>query len=214
MIGQQMTPSIDLDRVRRSLRIRPASKVSERFDSVVEEVLAEFHSLAEMRACWSLQANNFSEFPPGLARFSQMVLVAITGGESISERLSELMRDRKLFHANILDTMTNQAIDTITGETDDQFRAELRDQGLFLSRRFSPGCPHMEMDQLPTIIDALDASSRIGVSCTPAHMLLPVKSIAYVHGADASLLADQPIDFCDTCRKTSCIRSRRNRDDP
>lgn len=208
-----MIPQINLARVRQNLRIRPDSKVAQRFDALIGEITVEFQALIEMQSCWSILSNDFTEFPPGLRRFEKMMLVSITAGEPISERLSALTRDRKLFFANVLDTMTNQALDIVTAEVDDQLRAHARENGLFLSRRFSPGCPHMGMEQLPGIIAALGATDRIGVSCTPAHMLLPVKSLAYVHGATASLLADQPIDFCDTCRKTSCIRSRRNRDD-
>lgn len=206
-------PLVDLADVKRTLRIRPESKIELRFDKMASEVVDEFSRLAAIKSTWQLQTNRFPSFPAGLARYSHMVLVAVTAGEQISQRLSQLTAERQLFRANMLDTMVNCALYAEQLRIDDQYRSAAHDRGLKLSRRFSPGCPHMEMDQLPIIITALDPEGTIGVTCTSAHMLIPVKSLAYVHGADARLNADQPIDFCDTCRKTSCIRSRRNRDD-
>jgi hypothetical protein len=211
--GRRMTTDVDLTEVRRSLRVRPGSRVAERFDAMAGEVLAEFDELARVASCWSLLPNTFRTFPPGLARYGQLVLVAITAGQLVSERLTHLTRQRQLFHANVLDAMADAAIYERSALVDSEFRQDAHARGLRLTRRYSPGCPHMDMDQLPIIIEALNAGERIGLDCTSANMLVPVKSLAYLHGADAHLSSDQPLDFCDTCRKTSCIRSRRNSGD-
>lgn len=203
---------IDLARVRRSLRIRPDSKVASRFDGIADEVAAEFSELVEFQACWARVPNEFPEFPGGLARFKELVVAAMTAGEPVSERLSQLTRDRQLFRANVLDAMVNTTLNDVADQTYDEFRADVHASGLKLTRRYSPGCPHMEMEHLPAIIEAADAATQIGVGCTEALMLVPIKSMAYVHGI-GDLKADQPKDFCDTCRKISCIRSRRNSDD-
>lgn len=203
---------VDLNDVKRSLRIRPDSKVELRFDKLADDVLCEFEELAEIRSTWAFVANGFPGFPAGLARYSELILVAVTAGEPVSKRLSTLTAERQLFRANILDAMVNSALAVEQLRVDEEFRRAAHNRGMRLSRRFSPGCPHMSMEDMPALIEALDSEHKIGVTCTSAQMLMPVKSLAYVHGADAALRTDQPIDFCDTCRLTSCIRSRRNRD--
>jgi hypothetical protein len=191
------------------MRIRPGSAVAARFDAVAAQASAEAAELLDLDACWSVLPNTFNDLPAGLARFRTVVFVAVTAGRRISEELTRLTEQRQLFHAIVLDAIANAAIDQRSLLVDEAVRTHCHAQGLRISRRFSPGCPHMGMDQLPVLIRALGAEDRIGVRCTRAGMLLPTKSVAYGHGADAQRAADQKRDFCDTCRRTACPRSRR-----
>lgn len=206
-----MTTSVSLEAVRLNLRIRPGSKVADRFDGLASEALVELGDLIEVRSCWSMVGNDFPSLPAGLAPYSELALFAITAGERVSERLTQLTVERRWFYASILDAMVNRALDERSHLMDAEFRRVTHAQGLRTTRRYSPGCPHLSLEQLPVLIDALGAEHRIGVRCTSANMLLPLKSLAYLHGADARLTADQPRDFCDTCRRTRCSRSRRGR---
>lgn len=209
------TPSDDhVDRLRRTMRVRPGSKADDRLGAVLDEALDEAAHLIQVRSRWRLLPNAFPGFPAGLQRHPQLIAVAMTAGEGISVRLSELTSNRKFFLANVLDTLTGEALADEQKRIDTEFRSAAHEQGLALTRRYSPGCPHMPMSAVPTIIESLDAEERIGLTCTSAQMLVPVKSLAYVHGADPLLPHDQPVDFCSTCRKTSCLRSRRSHDHP
>lgn len=207
----RVTAIVDLQAVRTTMRIQPGSKVAERFDAVATQASAEASELFDVAACWSVVPNTFTGFPMGLARYRKVVLVAVTAGGRISERLTQLTEQRRLFHAIVLDAMANTVINQRCRLVEEAVRAHCHAQGLRLSRRFSPGCPHMGMDQLPVVIAALGAEGRIGVRCTRAGMLQPTKSMAYVLGADDWPADDQERDFCGTCRKTSCWRSRRSR---
>lgn len=203
-----------LDALRRSMRIEPDSKIDLRLKKTLDKLGQTPLDLLEVDSIWRAFPNTNPEFPKGLSKFEELIFVGVTAGQPYSDLIDKYSKARKLFYVTVLDSLANIAL----MERENQIYQEILDwthaQGKQVSRRYSPGCPHMSLDHLPTILNALSSTQPISISCTDAHMLVPVKSVVYVHGISRILAKDQPPDFCSTCRKTGCPRSRKLNDNP
>ncbi|WP_058986291.1 vitamin B12 dependent-methionine synthase activation domain-containing protein [Hugonella massiliensis] len=77
--------------------------------------------------------------------------------------------------------------------------AEARSAGFYTSWRYSPGYGDLPLDVQPSIVRALDATKRIGVTVTPTNLLVPAKSVTALVG-----LFDEPREDRRSCAGCSC----------
>lgn len=81
--------------------------------------------------------------------------------------------------------------------------AELKNEGLYLRPRFSPGYGGFSIRYQSDILRILDGD-RIGMGETSSHMLTPLKSVTAVMG-----ISKQPEicreNKCEACGKTDCL---------
>jgi hypothetical protein len=146
-------------------------------------------------------------FPPLLARCPKVALCVVTAGPAATARIARLSQQGRRFTAWALDVAANLALENQSDQVRDDIGRQAHAEGLKLTRRFSPGCPHMAMDCQRQILESLPAAGQIGVGITPAGMLTPVKSATFAYGAADFLDADQPPDHCGTCRRLGCDRN-------
>ena len=81
---------------------------------------------------------------------------------------------------------------------------EIKEQGLYLCPRFSPGYGDFDITHQTGILNILQAHKRIGLTETNAHMLTPLKSVTAVIGAAPEKMTHAPSDKCAGCSKTDC----------
>ena len=77
--------------------------------------------------------------------------------------------------------------------------AEARSAGFYTSWRYSPGYGDLPLDVQPSIVRALDATKRIGVTVTSTNLLVPAKSVTALVG-----LFDRPREDRRSCAGCSC----------
>ena len=80
--------------------------------------------------------------------------------------------------------------------------------GVYFRPRFSAGYGDVSLSEQSFMIQALDATKRIGLACTEAFMLTPSKSVTAMIG-----ISGQPsrcyANGCDRCSKTDCSFRRK-----
>ena len=165
-----------------------------------------------------------------LSRCHQIVLLAVTLGVAI-DNLIRRWEAIDMTQALILDACATQLIEQCCDETEAQIRQDVQSDGLLTTSRFSPGYGDLPLDIQPTLLAALDAEKKIGLTCTQNLILLPRKSVTALIGlkenplAKASLgsvdvmdgiglqnptnSAKCPSPTCENCSlKTRCVYSR------
>lgn len=112
----------------------------------------------------------------------EAVLLAVTLGPQIEQLLmrSEVMN---MSDAVVMDACSSVAVENVC----DCFEADLREilereEGLFLTSRFSPGYGDLPINTQGRLCEALDTVRRIGLTVTENHIMVPRKSVTAVMG--------------------------------
>ena len=90
-------------------------------------------------------------------------------------------------------------------EMENALRAEA--PGLYLRPRFSPGYGDLDISNQQAMFALLDLEKRLGLSLTPAWMMLPEKSVTAIIGLSAQPC--RAAGGCAGCAKTDCPSRRR-----
>lgn len=86
-----------------------------------------------------------------------------------------------------------------------QLAAEAAEEGLGIRPRFSPGYGNFPISCQRTLLDALEATKRIGLAVTQTMMLTPTKSVTALVGISPEAApCPEKAGGCRTCSKTDC----------
>lgn len=112
------------------------------------------------------------------------VLLACTLGAAFEQRLRAL-ESRDMGEAAILDACASAWVEYGCDLAESEIAA--RFPGRYLTDRFSPGYGDLPLALQPSVLDALDASRRLGVHAGESLLMLPSKSVTAILG-----VADRP----------------------
>lgn len=132
-------------------------------------------------------------------------LLACTLGME-SERRLRLLSSQKPLESAVFDAACSAYVEAAVEEMDAAIKRDAATQGLTGNWRFSCGYGDCPLDAQPTIVAALDATRRIGLTVTPTNLLLPSKSVTAMIGLfDGPAHDADSHPTCATCRmRGSC----------
>ncbi|MBQ9021088.1 MAG: vitamin B12 dependent methionine synthase [Eggerthellaceae bacterium] len=78
---------------------------------------------------------------------------------------------------------------------------DAHEQGLFCNWRYSPGYGDLPLSLQPQILRILEAEKLLGITTTPAHLMVPTKSVTALVG-----LFDQPQEQRKSCQGCSLFQ--------
>ena len=116
-----------------------------------------------------------------LSSCNQAIIMAATLGPE-AETLLRRTEVSDMADALIMDSAQSAAIEEVCDDFESQMRLSLRKDGLYLTDRFSPGYGDLPLEDQKKIMDALDATKRIGLAVTPSGMMVPRKSVTCIIG--------------------------------
>ena len=122
------------------------------------------------------------------------VLLACTLGAGVDAALRAAGAS-DLDYAVVLDALASVAVEQTADAAEQTLRNEEREEGQFLTGRFSPGYGDYPIAVQNDLLRLLDAPRKIGLCATPAHLLTPRKSVTAVLG-----VAGHPV----TGRRAGC----------
>ena len=111
----------------------------------------------------------------------EVVLFAATLGHGVDRELRLLSATDPLGQV-VFDAAATAAIERAANKTEAQIRAEAAERGLYCSWRFSPGYGDLPLDVQPAFLRVLDATRRLGITLTPANLMVPTKSVTAIVG--------------------------------
>jgi hypothetical protein len=107
------------------------------------------------------------------------VLMAATLGPDIDREIA-LASSREPTLGLMLDAVATAMIEERCDELEEEIREGMRGYGL--TTRFSPGYGDLPLELQPQVLAALDAARRIGVTCGPALIMTPMKTVTAILG--------------------------------
>ena len=138
----------------------------------------------------------------------KVVVMAATIGFEIEKR-TELYKHRCLKDSVIFDACATAYIESVCDETEDEIRRQKKEEGLFLTTRFSPGYGDFPITLQKDIISLTGADKRIGLTVTKSNILLPRKSVTAVMGITENSLADKT-GRCSCCSMANGCEFKKN----
>ena len=129
------------------------------------------------------------------------VLVGATLGPDI-ERVLRRYEITNMADALIMDACASTAVENVVNNFEEDMRADVEAEGLYLTERFSPGYGDLPLDTQKSLVPALEMEKRIGVSLSSSMLMIPRKSVTAVMG-----ISDVPYVSARTeCEKCMMFR--------
>jgi hypothetical protein len=123
---------------------------------------------------------------------------ACTLGAAVQERISALFATRRRSLALALDTVANELLFRLADRVFARIRREARRAGLGVGIEASPGDPGVPLGQQARVLALADAA-RIGIRCTGAGMLAPMKSLSFLVALGPNLRRRFAAGRCNCC---------------
>lgn len=136
------------------------------------------------------------------------VLLCATLG-SDADRIRLKYENLDLTRAVVMDASQNAYIEQVCDKACDEIFARVKDDGFFLTPRFSPGYGDLSLTYQPIVLSMMDAGKRIGLTCSETNLLTPQKSVTAIIGLsdrdkkcgkEASCLTCAARAMCRFCR--------------
>lgn len=148
------------------------------------------------RAAISLE-NRGRDLARHLQSCDRILLMAATLGSEV-DTLLRRMELTDIALAATADAMASVLLEQVCDALEEELRAQLRAEGLYLTGRFAPGYGDCPLELNEEISLAVDSVRGCGLAVTAAHLLVPRKSTTALLG-----IADHPVTGamagCGTC---------------
>lgn len=159
------------------------------------------------RAAVSLE-NRGRDLARHLQSCDRILLMAATLGSEV-DTLLRRMELTDIALAATADAMASVLLEQVCDALEEELRAQLRAEGLYLTGRFAPGYGDCPLELNEEISLAVDSVRGCGLAVTAEHLLVPRKSTTALLG-----IADHPVTGamagCGTChlRETCAFRKK------
>lgn len=159
------------------------------------------------RAAISLE-NRGRDLARHLQSCDRILLMAATLGSEV-DTLLRRMELTDIALAATADAMASVLLEQVCDALEEELRAQLRAEGLYLTGRFAPGYGDCPLELNEEISLAVDSVRGCGLAVTAEHLLVPRKSTTALLG-----IADHPVTGamagCRTChlRETCAFRKK------
>ena len=154
-------------------------------------------------AGYSIRSRNLAE---NLKGCREICLMAATLGSGVDRLLARTQLIR-MSDAVILQAEAASAIECLCDRICRELAESMKEKGLYLRPRFSPGYGDFPLEFQKDLIRILDASKRIGITLTDGMLMSPSKSVTAVIGLSPADTACVPAG-CEACAKTDCAYRR------
>ncbi|MFC2017339.1 vitamin B12 dependent-methionine synthase activation domain-containing protein [Chloroflexota bacterium] len=131
----------------------------------------------------------------------------VTIGNHLEEMACRLAEDGLILQAAVLDAIGSVAAESVANIVQDKVGEIASDQGLVISRRFSPGYCDWGISQQKIVFQAVDGDA-VGIRLTERCLMIPRKSISGIIGIGHSNGNVENYNPCKTCNKYDCLNRR------
>lgn len=214
---------IDKEQVCRNLGYVPHCKLSPRVSSLIDEYSEQSYQLIEPAYSYIIKniegVRKSYVFIEGsivfesdviarlLSPCSKLALLVATIGSRLEEMVVQLSRHKRLLQAAVLDAIGSVAVENVADTVQEKIRNEAEEQGLVISRRFSPGYCDWTIRQQTEFFRAINRENA-GVRLTESLLMVPQKSISGIIGIGTSQTRVDRYNPCIKCNKSNCIGRR------
>lgn len=128
----------------------------------------------------------------------RVALLAATLGVQAERLLTGLQRV-DMARALVTESVCTEAIEKTCDAAEQQIKEKARNEGYYTNFRFSPGYGDLPLQVQPALLQALNTSKTIGLSCNDSFLLIPRKSVTAVVGFFEEKPQRTERRSCQTC---------------
>ncbi len=214
--------SLDIDKVFQRAGWGQKSAVRPEIETVIGELLAGVWQQKLLRPAISYEVYGTTEISPRLLslesnsvtygsslawfwRHARKVAVAVCSiGSELEKRAADYLKCGQALRGTLLDAIGSAAVDSLSEEACKLIAEEASRQGLETSSPISPGMPGLPITEQWQILE-LAKAEKIGVSITPAGVMVPRKSVSLVIGIGPAMPKWKRAEVCARCHlKKTC----------
>lgn len=140
-----------------------------------------------------------------------LVIGITTVGPLITQRITALQQEHRLFDAMLLGDLASWAVDQIRQQLCRLIEREATDRGLHASTSLSPGESEWSVKEQGVLFSLLDASP-IGVTLRESMVMDPLKSLSLIIGTGRQPIGVEGGSNCDFCSIRERCAHRKLRD--
>lgn len=222
-MNDSLVSSIEKQEVFNRIGYGDAENISARIDSLVNDYIDNYHEF--IMPSFSCEYKDIGEASDTRVRidgitFKSGVLTHLLGeceyaavfvltiGGYLEELVTHLSTKGMMLQATILDSIGSGAVEKLASEIVAEIKREVAEDGLVISRRFSPGYCDWEVTQQKSLFELLGGNTA-GVILTENMLMTPRKSISGIIGIGLPGRDIEKFNPCLTCQKKDCPGRRR-----
>ena len=132
------------------------------------------------------------------------VVMAVTIGNKVDEKIQYYSR-MDVTKGLIVDACATAAVESLCDKVEEELKEIAKDEGYFLTGRYSPGYGDLPITLQPDILNILDAHRKIGLSVTESCILTPRKSVTAIAGFVREKSGEKPVSCTECDKYDDCI---------
>jgi len=140
-----------------------------------------------------------------LEKASKVAVFVLTIGKYLEDTAARLAQDGLVLQSAVLDAIGSDATERLADSVEGQISEVAHNQGLTVSRRFSPGYCDWDVSQQKSVFQSMKGDCA-GVQLTDGCLMLPRKSISGIIGIGSHDI--EGYNPCKTCDKHDCVGRR------
>lgn len=213
--------NVNRQRVLRDIGYAPDSKPSSRMESLVNEYIENAHQFLAPSYSYIVRdielVEGTSVILEGgvifesdviarlLEQCNKVAIFVMTIGKYLEDMAAQLAQDGLVLQSAVLDAIGSDAAERLADSVEDHISEVAHNQGLTISRRFSPGYCDWDVSQQKLVFQTMKGDCA-GVYLTDSCLMLPRKSISGIIGIGHDHVTEY--NPCKTCDKRDCIGRR------
>jgi len=140
-----------------------------------------------------------------LEKAVKVAVFVLTIGSYLEDAVAQLARDGLVLQAAVLDAVGSDAVERLADSVESHISEVAHNQGLAISRRFSPGYCDWDVSQQQKVFEAM-RGDYAGVNLTDGCLMIPRKSISGIIGIGSEDI--KHYNPCITCDRHDCVGRR------
>lgn len=137
-----------------------------------------------------------------LRKAEMAALFVCTAGPGIEEWSKKLMREGDLMKGYVVDVIGSEVVDGAMDQIQDQLEMEMKEMGLGITDRYSPGYCDWQVSEQP-ILFSFFPENFCGIHLSESCLMHPIKSVSGIIGIGKE--ARRKGYICSFCNMKNCI---------
>ena len=219
MIALSDQADMDKQQIMRLIGYNANSEPSARMVSLVDEYLENYESLVDSAYSYTFrdivsvdgdfvtiedsivfESNVIARL---LEKSKKVAVFALTIGSRLEEMVGHMSKTSYVLQATVLDAVGSAVAENLADFVQNKIADTVGKEGLFISRRFSPGYCDWNVSQQKMVFQALRGDTA-GIRLTDMCLMIPQKSISGIIGICTSESDCQNYNPCVTCDRHNC----------
>jgi uncharacterized 2Fe-2S/4Fe-4S cluster protein (DUF4445 family) len=186
------------------------SPVYEEVSSTYDELVKQIKDIVKPKAVFKFDKRPEDFQFDHIKECSHIVYCALTLGEEISKKSTELFDSGDYLAGMMVDAIADELMHEISSQLYKKIYEEAKKRGFGLTFRIAPGGNILPIHYNTILVKAINGEQSLNLSYTSQFMLNPVKSESFIYGVDEKIPLPVVDNYCLSCNDAYCKRRRNN----